>query len=47
MKSTLAELNALRDAGIVGQCAIGGAMRATFYLEPISTYDQSTFRFTP
>ena len=43
MKSTLAELNALRDAGLIGQCAIGGAMGATFYLEPISTYDLDIF----
>lgn len=43
MKATLTELNALRDAGIIGQCAIGGAMGATFYLEPISTYDLDIF----
>ncbi len=43
MKATLSELNALRDAGIIGQCAIGGAMGATFYLEPISTYDLDIF----
>jgi hypothetical protein len=32
MKPTLAELTALLDAGIVGQCAIGGAMGAKFYI---------------
>lgn len=43
MKETLAELNALAAAGIIGQFAIGGAMGATFYLEPISTYDLDIF----
>jgi hypothetical protein len=43
MKETLSEINALRAAGIIGQSAIGGAMGATFYLEPISTYDLDIF----
>ncbi len=43
MKDTLAEINALRTAGLIGQWAIGGAMAATFYLEPISTYDLDIF----
>lgn len=43
MKETLAEINALRTAGLIGQWAIGGAMGATFYLEPISTYDLDIF----
>lgn len=43
MKETLSEINALGDAGIIGECAIGGAMGATFYLEPISTYDLDIF----
>lgn len=43
MKATLSEINALREAGIIGQHAIGGAMGATFYLEPISTYDLDIF----
>ena len=43
MKETLQEINALSDAGIIGQSAIGGAMGATFYLEPISTYDLDIF----
>ena len=33
MKDTLAELNELRANGIIGSCAIGGAMGATFYLD--------------
>ena len=43
MKETLQEINALQDAGVIGQSAIGGAMGATFYLEPISTYDLDIF----
>lgn len=43
MKETLSEINALREAGLIGQSAIGGAMGATFYLEPISTYDLDVF----
>lgn len=43
MKETLQEINALREAGVIGQSAIGGAMGATFYLEPISTYDLDIF----
>lgn len=43
MKETLQEINALREAGIIGQSAMGGAMGATFYLEPISTYDVDIF----
>ena len=31
MRETISEINALRDAGIIGQSAIGGAMGATFY----------------
>jgi len=43
MKETLAEIQALRTAGIIRDCAIGGAMGATFYLEPIATYDLDIF----
>ena len=43
MKETLSEINELRAAGLIGQYAIGGAMGATFYLEPISTYDLDIF----
>ena len=43
MKDTLAEINELRRAGLVGQCAIGGAMGATFYLEQVSTFDLDIF----
>jgi hypothetical protein len=43
MKETLREINVLQEVGIIGQSAIGGAMGATFYLEPISTYDLDIF----
>lgn len=43
MKETLAEIQALREAGIIRESAIGGAMGATFYLEPVSTYDLDIF----
>ncbi len=43
MRDTLSEINALRTAGLIGQWAIGGAMGATFYLEPVSTYDLDIF----
>ena len=43
MKETLSEINELRAAHLIGQWAIGGAMGATFYLEPISTYDLDIF----
>jgi hypothetical protein len=43
MKDTLQEINALTEAGIIGQSAIGGAMAATFYLEPIATFDLDIF----
>ncbi|MGC3991946.1 MAG: hypothetical protein QM796_20100 [Chthoniobacteraceae bacterium] len=43
MKDTLAEINELRATGLIGQWAIGGAMGATFYLEPISTFDLDVF----
>jgi hypothetical protein len=43
MTATLSEINALAAAGIIGQSAIGGAIGATFYLEPISTHDLDIF----
>jgi len=43
MRETISEINALRDAGIIGQSAIGGAMGATFYLEPVTTFDLDIF----
>lgn len=36
-------LNQLQDNGIVARYAIGGAVGATFYLEPVSTLDVDVF----
>jgi hypothetical protein len=43
MRRALAEINALQEAGIIGRSAIGGAIGATFYLEPVSTFDLDVF----
>jgi len=43
MRETISEINALRKAGVIGQSAIGGAMGATFYLEPVTTFDLDIF----
>ena len=43
MKRALEVLNELVDAGVICDYAIGGAMGATFYLEPISTMDLDVF----
>lgn len=43
MKPALQALNDLERAGLVRHYAIGGAMGATFYLEPVSTFDLDIF----
>jgi len=43
MKETLAVINEMQAAGVIRQYAIGGAVAATFYLEPISTIDLDIF----
>ncbi len=43
MKETLSEINELRAAGLISEWAIGGAIGATFYLEPLSTFDLDIF----
>ena len=43
MKCALEVLNQLVADGIIRDYAIGGAMGATFYLEPISTMDLDVF----
>jgi hypothetical protein len=42
-ESALKVINEMRDTGIIGKYAIGGAMGATFYIEPTSTYDIDIF----
>lgn len=41
------ELNALRDEGIVGAYALGGATAVLFYAEPTRTYDLDVFVILP
>jgi hypothetical protein len=43
MKATLAVLNQMRTDGVIGTYAIGGAVGATFYLEPVATLDLDVF----
>jgi hypothetical protein len=43
MKQTLAAIEQLHTAGVIGQYAIGGAVGATFYLEPVATLDVDVF----
>jgi hypothetical protein len=43
MKATLEVINRMQAEGVVGQHAIGGAVGATFYLEPVATLDIDIF----
>jgi hypothetical protein len=43
MKSTLAIINQMQADGVIGKYAIGGALGATFYLEPAATLDIDIF----
>jgi hypothetical protein len=46
MKETqgvLAVINEMQAAGVIGKYAIGGALAATFYIEPTSTIDIDVF----
>ncbi len=43
MKRTLEVLNELEAEGIFSRYAIGGAMAATFYVEPLLTFDLDVF----
>lgn len=47
MEKTLAVINQLKEAGVIGQYAIGGAVAATLYIEPIQTYDLDIFVLFP
>jgi len=47
MKRTLEVLNQLIDAGIIETYAIGGAMAAVFYAEPLLTFDLDVFVALP
>jgi hypothetical protein len=43
VKRTLEVLNELEKEGVFSRCAIGGAMAATFYTEPVLTFDLDVF----
>ncbi|MEO8495115.1 MAG: hypothetical protein ABI614_08595 [Planctomycetota bacterium] len=43
IKEVLATINQMQAAGIIDRYAIGGAVGATFYLEPIATLDVDIF----
>jgi hypothetical protein len=43
MKVALQAINDLEREGLIRSAAIGGAMGATFYLEPVSTFDLDIF----
>jgi hypothetical protein len=47
MKRTLQVLNELERDGVVERYAIGGAMGATFYVEPLLTFDFDVFVILP
>ena len=47
MRETLHYLRQMREAGVIGEYAVGGAMAATFYIEPISTFDLDVFVALP
>lgn len=43
MRIALQAINDLEREGLIQKAAIGGAMGATFYLEPVSTFDLDIF----
>ena len=47
MEKTLAVLNQLERDGVIGRYAIGGAVAATRYVEPVQTYDLDIFVVLP
>jgi hypothetical protein len=47
MEKTLAVLNQMEADGVIERYAIGGAIAATFYMEPAQTYDLDVFLVFP
>lgn len=43
IKEVIAVINGMQAAGVIDRYAIGGAVGATFYLEPVSTLDVDVF----
>ena len=47
MEKTLQVLNLLERDGVLSRYATGGAMGATFYVEPVLTFDLHVFVILP
>ncbi|MGB9086409.1 MAG: hypothetical protein WCC46_17400, partial [Terriglobales bacterium] len=47
MKATLEAINQMQTDGVIGKYAIGGAVGATFYLQPAATLDVDIFVTLP
>jgi hypothetical protein len=47
VKETLEAINQMQADGVIGKYAIGGAVGATFYLEPAATMDVDIFVILP
>jgi hypothetical protein len=47
MEKALAVINQLEQEGLIGRYAIGGAVAATRYTEPVQTYDLDVFVVLP
>ncbi len=47
MQRRLQIVNELEQSGAMSRYAIGGAMRATFYIEPLLTFDLDIFVLLP
>ena len=47
MEETLIVINELEREGLIGRYAIGGAIAATRYVEPVQTFDLNIFVVLP
>jgi hypothetical protein len=47
LKATIEAINQMQADGVIGKYAIGGAVGATFYLEPTATVDLDVFVALP
>jgi len=47
MRETLHYLSQIRELGVIDDYAVGDAMAATFYIEPITTFDLDVFVMLP
>jgi hypothetical protein len=47
LKDTIARINDMQREGVIGSYAIGGAVGATFYTEPATTFDLDIFLVPP